>query len=184
MTVSLSCSVVPRRAAGVLLLCAGVLLAPGASAAKNATLYKCVDAAGVTSIQSNPCPAGSTQAWRRDAPTEPAPTPEQTAQADAKRMRDQQAVRELSEIVDKKLQVASGVAAAAAAAPPALVPMPAGTEATPSASSEAAAVEACQKAQAFAASVREQAWLALSEEQVRRVYGWVAEQCKLPAPAN
>jgi hypothetical protein len=170
-----------RALAAGLLAAATMLAAPvaGAAANKNNALYKCVDGAGVTSIQSYPCPAGSTQAWRRDAPSEPAMTPEQAAQADAKRIRDQQTVRELSAIVDKKLQVASGAAPA-----PTPEPAPVLAEVDPQAAREAASVDACQGAQAFAASVREKSWLGLSEEQVRRVYGWVAEQCKLPTPAN
>jgi hypothetical protein len=85
----------------------------------------------------------------------------------------------LSAIVDKKLQVASGAAPA-----PTPEPAPVLAEVDPQAAREAASVDACQGAQAFAASVREKSWLGLSEEQVRRVYGWVAEQCKLPTPAN
>ena len=35
--------------------------------------------------------------------------------------------------------------------------------------------------QEFAGSVRDKTWLGLSEEQVRRLYSWVAEQCKAPS---
>jgi len=152
---------------------AALLWAPAAFAAKNA-LYKCVDAAGVVSIQSESCPAGSTQAWRRDATPEPAPTPEQTAQAEARRQRDQQTVRELSEVVERKLQAASAEPAATAAAP----------ADDAAARAEKASVDACQTAQAFAGAVREHAWLALTEDQTRRLYLWLAEQCKTPAAAD
>lgn len=37
-------------------------------------LYKCVDAKGHPSFQSQPCPADATQAWVRDATPEPPPT--------------------------------------------------------------------------------------------------------------
>lgn len=139
-----------------------LLLAPLTAHAAGAELFKCVDGAGVISIQSEACPAGATQVWRRDATPEPAPTPEQAAQADAKRLRDQQTVRELSEIVERKLQP--------------VVPAPTRAAAT----TEAAAADPCEAAQDFAASVRDKPWLAMSEDQVRRIYGWVAEQCKVP----
>lgn len=144
-------------------------IAPVAFAGKTAQLYKCVSAAGVISIQSDACPAGSTQAWRRDAAPEPVPTPEQVAQAEAKRQRDQQTVRELSDQVDRKLQASTAPVAPANPAP--------------AAAAAPAASDPCQLAQAFAGSVREKEWLALTDEQVRRLYGWVAEQCKA-APVN
>lgn len=153
--------------------CLALTIAPAAVAAKS-LLYKCVSAGGVTSIQSVPCPAGSKEEWRRDATPEPPPTPEQLAQAEAKLLRDQQTVRELSEIVDKKLQ------------PPAPAPEPAapGAAAASSAAAEQASVDACQSAQAFASEVREKAWLGLTDEQTRRLYTWVAEQCKTPPKAE
>ena len=159
-----------------LVFCAALLSVPSALAGKN-VLYKCVDAAGVTSIQSDGCPAGSTEAWRREAVPEPAPTPEQAAQAEAKRLRDQQTVRELSEIVERKLQPAVPAPAASVAA-----------AAAPSATSEQAKqqaeVDACQAAQDFAGSIRGKDWLGLTEDQVRRLYSWVVEQCKSPSKSN
>ena len=41
-------------------------------------------------------------------------------------------------------------------------------------------LQACQDAQAFANAAREKDWLGLTEEQIRRLYGWVAAQCKVP----
>lgn len=151
--------------------CLAVSIAPAAVAGKN-LLYKCVSAAGVTSIQSVACPAGSKEEWRRDATPEPPPTPEQLAQAEAKLLRDQQTVRELSEIVDKKLQ------------PQAPTPEPAPPAVTAAVAAEQASVDACQSAQAFAGEVREKAWLGLTGEQTRRLYTWVAEQCKTPPKAD
>ena len=83
-----------------------LLLAAAApvAAADTAELFKCVDAVGVTSIQSEPCAKGSTQVWRRDATPEPPPTPEQAAQAQARRERDQRAVRELSADLQRTLK--------------------------------------------------------------------------------
>ena len=48
--------------------------------ATGAALYKCVDRSGNPSFQSQPCPAGSEQAWVRDATPEPEPTPAQRRQ--------------------------------------------------------------------------------------------------------
>ena len=159
----------------VLVGCLVLLIAPSALAGKNA-LYKCVNAVGVTSIQSDGCPAGSTEAWRREAAPEPAPTPEQAAQAEAKRMRDQQTVRELSEIVERKLQQSMPApATSAAVAAPAV-----GSEQ----GKDQAAVDACRAAQDFAGSIRGKEWLGLSEDQIRRLYSWVVEQCKSSPSSN
>jgi hypothetical protein len=43
--------------------------------ASSAALYKCVDAAGHQSFQSQPCASGATQAWVRDATPEAEPSP-------------------------------------------------------------------------------------------------------------
>jgi hypothetical protein len=43
-------------------------------AASGAALYKCVDAKGHASFQSQPCAADATQAWVRDATPDPEPT--------------------------------------------------------------------------------------------------------------
>jgi hypothetical protein len=146
-------------------------LAPEAFAGKGAMLYKCVSAAGVTSIQSNACPTGSTEAWHRDTTPEPAPTPEQAAQQEAKRLRDQQTVRDLSEQIDRKLQPAAPAPAASASA--SVSPVPASAESDP-----------CRDAQAFADSARAKPWLALSDDQQQRLYTWVGEQCKAPVPGK
>jgi hypothetical protein len=158
-----------------LLVCAALVWAPAAFAGKN-MLYKCVDPAGVISIQSTSCAAGWTQAWKRDATPEPAPTPEQAAQAEAKLLRDQQTVREQLEIVDRKFKPA---------APEPVAPAP-----TPEPSADGAAakpaieVDACEAAQNFAGSIRDKQWLGLTEEQTRRLYTWVSEQCTGPKKAN
>jgi Spy/CpxP family protein refolding chaperone len=162
----------------VLASCAALLFAPVAFAGKN-LLYKCVDATGVISIQSVACPAGWTEAWKRDATPEPALTPEQRAQMEARKLRDEQNVREQLEIVDRKMRpVAPATEPVADPAAPAEgdAPAVAGEPAK-----EAGEPDACAAAQAFAGSVRDKTWLGLSEEQVRRLYSWVAEQCKAPS---
>lgn len=136
-------------------------------------LYKCVDKAGVVSIQSSACPAGATTSWRRDATPDAAPTPAQAAQTEAKRLRDQQAVRELSAQVEHRLKEERDATLVAPKAEE-LPPPPAVAATTPNPD-----LQACQDAQAFANQVREKDWLGLSEEQVRRLYAWVAQQCKV-----
>ena len=151
-------------------LAIALLLAAGGAAAVSAqdnVLYKCVDGNGKVSIQSDACPAGSTTAWRRAAPTEPQATPSQQAEAQAKIIRDQQTVRELSEVVDKKLKESTAQ----------VRPSPATVEV--SAAPSPIAIDPCQVAQAFANSVREKSWIGLTDDQNRRIYGWVAEQCKV-----
>ena len=155
--------------------CVALFWAPVALAASKNQLYKCVDAAGVVSIQSVACPAGSTQAWKRDATPEPAMTPEQRAQLEAKTLRDQQTVREQLEIVDRKLRPLAPEPVAPTAAPAPADAPPAAAESAKA----AAEPDACADAQTFAGSLRDKQWLGLSEEQVRRLYSWVAEQCKV-----
>lgn len=146
-----------------LLFCAG--MAASAQAADKNLLFKCQAADGAISIQSGPCAKGSTEVWRRDASAEPAPTPEQQAQAEAKRMHDQQTVRELSEQVERRL--APKPEAKSAPAP------------EKGAEGEAAdPPDRCTQAQDFAGQLRNKQWLDLSEDQSRRVYAWVSEQCK------
>lgn len=136
-------------------------------------LYKCVDSAGKVSIQSNACPPGSTQAWRRPATPEPALTPAGKAAAQAKLERDQQRVRELQDVVDKKFREATSpsMAAPPTAADAAAAAVPAG--------SSPIANDPCQVAQAFANSVREKTWFEMSDDQTRRMFAWVQEQCKV-----
>lgn len=150
-------------------------LASSAAGAETRQLFKCVDAKGVTSIQSSKCAPGSTEAWRRQAPAEPTPTAEQTAQAEAKLVRDRQAVRELSEIVEKKMQPAPPVTPRPAASR--AIELAEETPRTP----EQLSADSCQAAQAFALAVREKTWLGMTDDQTRRLYGWVSDQCKVRA---
>lgn len=167
-----------RRAIALMILMILAVLPAVAMAANTEqhVLYKCVDKTGVVSIQSSACPAGATTSWRRDATPDAKPTPAQAAQAEAKRLRDQQSVRELSAQVEHRLQEerkAKSVAPGNEELPP---PPPVAVAATPDPD-----LQACQDAQGFANQVREKEWLGLSEEQVRRLYAWVAQQCKVPS---
>ena len=157
-----------RIATATWLAAISCLLPVVAGAADRSALFKCIDAAGVTSIQSDACAKGSTQVWRRDATPEPLPTADQAAQAEAKRLRDQQTVRELSEIVERRSRPR----------PPEPV-----MEEKPKLQ-EAKTLTACDSAQEFSASVRDKQWLALSDEQMQRIYRWVAEQCKATPAAS
>ncbi len=164
-----------RRAIALSVLVAFALLPVVATAAAGShVLYKCVDRAGVVSIQSNACPAGATTSWRRDATPDAPPTPEQAAQAEARKLRDQQSVRELSAQVQRQLKEERD--GQALAQKDADLPPPPAAAATPNPD-----LQACQDAQAFANQVRDKDWLGLSEEQVRRLYAWVAQQCKVPS---
>jgi len=152
------------------LAAAGLLswLPASALAADKSELFKCVDAAGVTSIQSEPCAKGSTVVWRRDATPEPKPTADQAALAEAKRLRDMQTVRELSEIVERRSRPQP--------------PEPVEEEKPKTA--EAKPLTACESAMEFSASVRDKQWLALTDDQMQRIYRWVAEQCKVTPGAS
>ena len=163
-----------KTQAGLMLLLTGVALALPAAAAAEETkvLYKCVDPQGVVSIQAASCPKGSTEAWKRDAQTEPKQTQEQLAEAQAREARNRQQVRELSEEVQQKLlaqQRANQPPAATAAAP----------ADAPAAPTPAGHISQCEVAQNFAAEVREKTWLSVTEEQSKRIYGWVADQCRV-----
>lgn len=148
-----------------------LLLAPAASvAADKSELFKCVDSAGVTSIQSEPCAKDSTVVWRRDATRERKPTPDEAALAEAKRLRDMQTVRELSEIVERRSR------------PQPQPPEPVEEERPETA--EAKSLTACESAMEFSASVRDKQWLALSVDQMQRIYRWVTEQCKVTPGAS
>ncbi len=61
------------RAAAFAALC----LAAAPAAAES--LYKCTDDKGGVSIQSEPCPKGSTQVWKREATPEAGPSAEELA---------------------------------------------------------------------------------------------------------
>lgn len=157
------------KLASALAVAGWLLLAPATSAAADKSeLYKCVDAAGVTSIQSEACAKGSTVVWRRDATPEPKPTPDEAALAEAKRLRDMQTVRELSEIVERRSRPQ----------PPEPV------EAEKPKAAEAKPLTACESAMEFSASVRDKQWLALTDDQMQRIYRWVAEQCKVTPGAS
>ena len=132
-------------------------------------LYKCTDTAGAVSIQSSPCPKGSTQVWKREANPDPEPTPEQLAaraalaEAEAQRAaelaREAEAAR-LAEAAEREAE-AKRLADEAAGI-------------RPERKSE------CTLAHDFADAVAAKPWLELGEFQQRRLREWVIEQCRDP----
>jgi hypothetical protein len=177
------------RAALALMVAGSALALPSAATAEETkVLYKCVDAKGEVSIQAKSCPAGSTTAWRRDAQAEPKPTAEQEAASRDRDAQNQQQMIQLTDEVNRKLK-------ADQLPPPATGPQPgshlAGATNPPEGSQMAPRIpepapdptsfrsDGCQSAQAFATSVREKTWLGLSEDQTRRLYGWVQDQCRV-----
>ena len=177
-------------ATGLALCIAGsALLLPSLAAAEQTeVLHKCVDAKGVSSIQAKPCPKGTTEAWVRPAQTEPKQTAADIAAAREREARARQEVIVQSEELQRKLD------AQVAPAPPAS-PTPGshlagatnpreGSQLAPVAVEEppmpqAVTVDNCQVAQNFATAVREKTWLGLTDDQLKRVYGWVSDQCRV-----
>jgi hypothetical protein len=159
----------------LLLAGAAFALPTGAGAEETKMLYKCVNAKGVAAIQSKPCPAGSTEAWKRASEAEPKPSAEQVVAAQQREAQNRQQVRELTVEVQRKL---------AEQQPPTVVgPTPAAPAVpTPVAERPLAPVvsyDSCQAAQAFATSVQEKSWIGLTDDQTRRIFGWVADQCRV-----
>lgn len=148
----------------------GLIVLPSAIAfAGDGTLYKCVDAKGAISILSEHCPANTTQVWKRDAAPDPAPTPEQAAATQARRLKDAEDARALSEMAGTTRKAPAPVNPAPVAAP--VVSAPA---ADPPPKSD------CRKAHELADAIAGMDWLALREEQLQRLGDWVARQCADP----
>ncbi|WP_146908157.1 DUF4124 domain-containing protein [Arenimonas daejeonensis] len=143
-----------------------VLAAP---AVRAEALYKCTDAAGAVSIQSSPCPKGSTQVWKRDATPDPGPTPEQLAarvalaEAEAQRAAEQAREAEALRLAEEAKREAEAQRLADEAA-----------GLRPERKSE------CTLAHDFADAAAAKPWLQLSDFQQRRLREWVIEQCRDP----
>lgn len=152
---------VPRK------LCLALALGLPAAPASAAVLYKCVLAGGGVVVQSQPCPKGSRQEWRREAAPDPEPTPEQRQQAEARRQQEAEAARSLS-------LLAGTTRKEPAPAPPLPPPPP-----PPAADAPEAPKGPCRQAHEFAAAARaNNSWLELSESQLYRLDEWVARQCQ------
>ncbi len=149
------------------LLLALLLASPLAGAE---ALYKCTDAKGFVSIQSEACPKGSTQVWKREATPDPAPSPEELAaraalaQAEAERVAETARLAEQRRLeaqarVDEDKRLREAVANA-------VTPPPRKSE--------------CTKAHDFNDLAQQLAWLELTQLQRERMQRWVIEQCRDP----
>ena len=179
------------RFALALALGASVLALPAAAAAEETkVLHKCIDAKGVSSIQANPCPKGTTQVWKRDAQTEPKQTAADVAAARAREARAEQEVVQQSAVLQRQMQPQPVIAPAPPASPPpgshqaGATNPPEGSHMAPVAVEEPRnapplTLNNCQNAQAFATAVREKTWIGLTDDQMKRIFGWVADQCRV-----
>jgi hypothetical protein len=143
------------------------LLVPSLAAAES--LYKC-DAAGAVTIQSEPCPKGSTQVWQRDATPEAGPSAEELAAraalaaAEAQRLAESARAAEQERIAELLRRDDEARLRAAEAS----------GSARPERKSE------CTQAHEFADAANAKEWLNLSETQRDRLRNWVIELCKDP----
>lgn len=142
-----------------------LVLAPTAAAE---ALYKC-DAAGAVTIQSEPCPRGSTQVWKREVTPEQGPSAEELAAraalaaAEAQRLAEQSRLAEqarIDELVRRDDEARARAAESTARIPP--------------------RKSECTLAHEFADAANAKEWLNLSETQRARLRTWVIEQCKDP----
>lgn len=142
----------------LLVLCC---LGPAAPAAAE-SLYKCTDKDGAVSILSVPCPAGSTQVWKRDATPEAGPSVEELAaraalaEAEARRAAEE---ARLAEAEQQRL----------AAEAKSLAEQEAGKQARLKSD--------CTKAHEFSEAALEKDWLRLTEAQQAELRNWVVAQC-------
>jgi multidrug efflux pump subunit AcrA (membrane-fusion protein) len=160
---------VPRRLPALALL----LLAPLAQAE---ALYKCTDAKGAVSIQSEPCARGSTQVWKRDAAPEAGPTPEQlAARAQLAQAQADQAAQ-AARLAEEQRQAAQAQREAEAKAQ-----AEAAARGTPERKSE------CTLAHEFNDAVAAKPWLEMTQAQSERIKRWVVDLCRdpdAPVPAE
>lgn len=152
------------KASPILLSSLLLWLAAGPAQAEG-SLYKC-DADGAISIQSDPCPRGAVEVWRRDAAPEPEPTPEELAARAA--LAQAEAARRAEEALRAEQARAEEAARQAAAerARSEVAPEP------PVGRSE------CSRAHEFVEAVDAKPWLELSDIARTRLREWVAAQCR------
>jgi hypothetical protein len=151
-----------------------------AGAEETKTLYKCVDAKGMVSIQAKTCPAGSAQAWVRPAQTEPKQTAAEVQAAHDRERKNQQQVRDLSEEVNRKLAAQTTPEPAPAPAHLQMAgPQPAPPETPDPGELQSAVTSQCRQAQSFMAAAREKTWIGFTDDQMKRIYGWVMDQCRV-----
>lgn len=133
------------------------------------SLYKC-DAKGAVTIQSDPCPSGSTQVWQRDATPDPGPSAEVISAraalasaeaerlAESARLAEQERIKELLRRDDEARRRADEAAG----------------NVRPERKSD------CTLAHDFSDAANAKDWLMLSQSQRDRIREWVIEQCRDP----
>lgn len=146
-----------------------LLLAAFAPPAAAESLYKCTGAQGAVSIQSEPCPRGSTQVWKREATPDPGPSAEELAARAA--LADAEA-RRTAELARQAEQERLAEEARRAAAERRRADEAAGRP--PERTSD------CTKAHDFNDAALAKDWLELSDYQKRRLRDWVIETCRDP----
>jgi hypothetical protein len=147
----------------------------------------------VTSIQAKPCAKGSTEVWKRDAQTEPKPSEAELAAAREREARAQREVVQQSAQLQRQLQPTVAPAPPASPTPGShlagatnpvegsqLAPVPVEEPPMP----QAVTIDNCQAAQSFATAVREKTWIGLTDDQMKRIFGWVADQCRVQTQKN
>lgn len=146
-----------------------LLLAAFAPPAAAESLFKCTGPNGEVSIQSEPCPKGSTQVWKREATPDPGPSPEELAAraalAEAEALRAAELARQAEET--RRAEAARRAAEAQRRADEAAGKPPERTS-------------DCTKAHDFNDAALAKDWLELSDFQKRRLRDWVIEACRDP----
>lgn len=131
-------------------------------------LYKCTDAKGAVSIQSDPCPKGSTEVWKRDAAPDPAPSADELAaraaiaQAEAERAAEAARLAEQRRLAERERRLEELLAREAAPAGP-----------PPRRSS-------CTIAHDFSDTAKTVPRLDLNQAQRELIQRWVEDQCRDP----
>jgi len=156
-------------------------------------LYKCSSAKGAVTIQSDPCPTGSTEIWKRDSAPAPQPSLQQVV-ADSVRQAPPAAGARAAPSAKPLPPLPPGPPPpgamnpppAAAPPPAAFMPPPNAPTTTPlqwhdvpeTPAGQPAPDNACDSAKIFANQVQEKVWLGLTRDQTQRLYGWVMDQCE------
>ena len=146
----------------VLALLGPVLLAAFAPPAAAESLYKCTGPKGEVSIQSEPCPKGSTQVWKREATPDPAPSAEELAARAA--LAEAQALEAAEAARLAELQVQAEQARVA-------------REAQAEEGDKQRTKSECTKAHEFQEAALAKDFLRLTEAQQAELRAWVVAQC-------
>ncbi|HLS83690.1 MAG TPA: DUF4124 domain-containing protein [Arenimonas sp.] len=86
--------------ASILLLCLSCLAAPAAAE----SLYRCEGEKGEISIQSDPCPSGMRQVWKREVTPDPEPDPDELAARAAARAEAERAAEDARRIAREQAE--------------------------------------------------------------------------------